>query len=179
MVMNDLFEKLNITKRKYIKYLTVIQDMYNHIAYHNKTHATDVCQTMYFYVNHCDFWKLGSMTDLELAVSIISCLVHDTDHGGFNNPFMVATWDKLALRYNDWSVLENHHIAIAFDTMLKDPETCIYDNFDNDQFKGLRSMMIDQVLATDMAFHFKDLEQFRAWISSPDFDYSKGGDKKI
>lgn len=43
MVMNDLFEKLNITKWKYIKYLTVIQDMYNHIPYHNKTHATDVC----------------------------------------------------------------------------------------------------------------------------------------
>lgn len=40
-------------------------------------------------------------------------------------------------------------------------------------------MMIDQVLATDMAFHFKDLEHYKARVSSPDFDYSKGGDKKI
>lgn len=55
MDMNDLYVKLNITKRKCIKYLTVIQDMYNPIAYHNKTHACDVCQTMYFYVNFCDF----------------------------------------------------------------------------------------------------------------------------
>ena len=98
---------------------------------------------MYFYIQNCDFWILGNLTDLEVAVSIISCLVHDTDHPGFNNPYMVATWDKLALWYNDRSVLENHHIAVAFDTMLWDPETCIYDNFDNEMFKGLWTMMID------------------------------------
>ena len=98
---------------------------------------------MYFYIQNCDFWILGNLTDLEVAVSIISCLVHDTDHPGFNNPYMVATWDKLALWYNDRSVLENHHIAVAFDTMLWDPETCIYDNFDNEMFKSLWTMMID------------------------------------
>ena len=30
-----------------------------------------------------------------------------------------------------------------------------------------------------MAFHFKDLEHYKARVSSPDFDYSKGADKKI
>jgi len=73
---------------------------------------------MYYYVNSCDYRILGQMTDLEVAVTTISCLVHDTDHPGYNNPYMVATRDRLALRYNDRSVLENHHIAIAFDTML-------------------------------------------------------------
>jgi cAMP-specific phosphodiesterase 4 len=105
--------------------------MYQPISYHNKTHAADVCQTMYFYINKCDFRLLGALSDLELFVTIISPLVHDTDHPGFNNPFMVASKDKLALRYNDRSVLENHHIAIAFDTMLTDPESKIYENFDD------------------------------------------------
>lgn len=76
-------------------------------------------------------------------------------------------------------MLENHHIAIAFDTMLRDPETCIYDNFDNEQFKSLRTLMIDQVLATDMTFHFKDLDHYRVRVAASDFDYSKGADKKV
>lgn len=30
-----------------------------------------------------------------------------------------------------------------------------------------------------MAFHFKDLDHYKNRVSSPDFDYSKGQDKKI
>lgn len=98
---------------------------------------------MYFYLTECEYRILGDISDFEVAISIISGLVHDTDHPGFNNPFMVATWDKLALWYNDRSVLENHHIAVAFDTMLKDPETKIYENFEDHEFKSFRTMMID------------------------------------
>lgn len=54
---------------------------------------------------------------------LISAFVHDTDHPGVNNLYLVNTRDKLALRYNDKSVLENHHIAMAFNTMLKSNET--------------------------------------------------------
>lgn len=75
----------------------------------------------------CEFALIGAMTDLEQAVLLISGFVHDTDHPGYNNQYLVNTWDILALTYNDKSVLENHHIAIAFDTMLKDPSTCIYE----------------------------------------------------
>jgi hypothetical protein len=100
------------------------------------------------------------MTDLELSVLLISAFVHDTDHPGFNNPFMVQSKDKLALRYNDRSVLENHHIAVAFDTMLKNEDLCIYDDWPEEDFRLMRTNMIDLVLATDMATHFKDLAQF-------------------
>ena len=106
-----------------------------------------------------EFKKIAQLTDLELSVILISAFVHDTDHPGFNNPFMVNSKDKLALRYNDRSVLENHHIAVAFDTMLRDPETCIYDEWTDEEFRLMRTNMIDLVLATDMAIHFKDLAQ--------------------
>jgi len=45
MDKNDFHTKLRIVKDKFRKYSIVIQSMYNPIAYHNKTHASDVCQT--------------------------------------------------------------------------------------------------------------------------------------
>lgn len=90
---------------------------------------------------------------------------------------MVATRDKIALRYNDKSVLENHHISVAFSTMLKSSETRIFENFTNEEFKIMRDNMIDLVLATDNVRHFSDLNYLTTRISSFDFDPS-GKDKK-
>ena len=41
-------------------------------------------------------------------------LCHDIDHPGTNNAFQQFTQSDLALLYNDQSVLENHHSAMAF-----------------------------------------------------------------
>ena len=89
------------------------------------------------------------------------------------------TKDKLALRYNDRSVLENHHIAVAFDTMLRDPDTCIYDEWTDDEFRLMRTNMIDLVLATDMANHFKDLSTITSRLEQKDWNVKTGFDKKI
>ena len=39
---------------------------------------------------------------------------HDIEHGGYNNAFLISTNDRLSLRYNDHSVLENHHASVAW-----------------------------------------------------------------
>lgn len=46
--------------------------------------------------------------------AIVAAISHDVDHPGFNNQFLVATKDEIALLYNDQSVLENHHVAQTF-----------------------------------------------------------------
>ena len=43
MELNNFYESCNIVKEKFLKYSTVIQEKYNPIPYHNKTHAADVC----------------------------------------------------------------------------------------------------------------------------------------
>lgn len=111
MEINEFYTKLNIIKDKFRKYSVIIQKMYNPVSYHNKTHAADVTQTSYYFLTYCDFYNIGQVTDMEAAVLLISAMVHDTDHPGVNNLYLVATRDRLALRYNDKSVLENHHIA--------------------------------------------------------------------
>jgi hypothetical protein len=48
-------------------------------------------------------------------------VVHDVEHGGLTNDFLVNSLDRLAVRYNDRSPLENHHLAAAF-TLMQQPD---------------------------------------------------------
>lgn len=48
------------------------------------------------------------------AAFLYAALMHDVDHTGRNNMFEINSASKLAIRYNDDSVLENHHSARAF-----------------------------------------------------------------
>jgi cGMP-inhibited 3',5'-cyclic phosphodiesterase A len=40
--------------------------------------------------------------------------MHDFEHPGYSNQFVIRTKHPLAIRYSDQSVLENHHLAAAF-----------------------------------------------------------------
>ena len=51
---------------------------------------------------------------------LLAAAIHDFDHPGFTNSFLIATGDPLAILYNDRSVLENHHVASAWKLMMSD-----------------------------------------------------------
>lgn len=55
----------------------------------------------------------GAMTHLQLLASYWSAAVHDYEHQGLNNDFLIKTSHALAITYNDISPLENHHISAA------------------------------------------------------------------
>ena len=48
---------------------------------------------------------------------LVAAAIHDVDHPGVNNKFLITVRHGLATLYNDISVLENHHLATAFKTM--------------------------------------------------------------
>jgi hypothetical protein len=54
---------------------------------------------------------------VEMMSYILAAACHDVDHPGVNNIFLIESRDKLAIRYNDISVLENHHVATTFDVL--------------------------------------------------------------
>ena len=50
----------------------------------------------------------------------LAAIVHDYEHRGVNNDFLIKTGDPLALLYNDVSPMENHHVAASFILMQEE-----------------------------------------------------------
>eukprot|EP00483_Globobulimina_turgida_P006984 UN06998 len=56
------------------------------------------------------------------------------------------------MRYNDKSVLENHHAHIG-SVLLKQPELAILAGLTNEEMNKVRKSMIGIILHTDMSYH--------------------------
>jgi hypothetical protein len=87
---------------------------------------------------------------LDVLALLLSALCHDLEHPGTTNAFQVNTGSALAQRYNDASVLENHHCAVAT-AMLE--ASGVLATLSADDRKALRKAMITAILATDMSVH--------------------------
>src|SRR6185437_13651421 len=95
------------------------------VPYHNSTHAADVAQSVHvMFLSHT---LDGVFTDLEIMAALFAAAIHDIDHPGVNNQFLVDTSSDLALMYNDQSVLEAHSLAVAF-KLLQDKSCDIFAN---------------------------------------------------
>ena len=62
--------------------------------------------------------------------------------------------DEKAIRHNDVSVLENHHLAASFQIMERDPKCNWSVNMAKQDYKRARHIIIETVLTTDMTKHF-------------------------
>ena len=82
------------------------------IPYHNHLHAADVTQSTHILLSSAALEEV--FTPLEILAAILASSIHDVDHPGLTNQYLVNTSSELAIIYNDESVLENHHLAVAF-----------------------------------------------------------------
>ena len=117
---------------------------------------------------------------MEILSIYFAAAVHDYDHPGVNNNFLISTQDPRALLYNDRSVLENHHCSSAFKVLRKPNNNFLY-TLDNASFKIVRTHVVEMILATDLALHFDLLAKFKQKvIASGNFDpMNNSGDKSI
>lgn len=67
--------------------------------------------------------------------------------------------------YNDESVLENHHLAVAF-KLVQNESRDIFKNFPKKQRQLIRKMVIDMVLATDMSKHMSLLAELKTMVET-------------
>lgn len=106
---------------------------------------------------------LPSISDLisifDKTALTFSGLCHDVSHTAHNNAFEMSSFSKLAIRYNDKSVLENHHLTTTF-KILQLPNCNIFEKMDKSEFLSLRKSMISNILSTDMRDHFTILHNF-------------------
>ena len=105
-------------------------------------------------------------TPLEVMSAIFAAAIHDVDHPGLTNQFLINTSSELALMYNDESVLENHHLAVAF-KLLQNQDCDIFVNLNKKQRQTLRKMVIDMV-STKSKFFLDPLDpSVRLYVRTP------------
>lgn len=104
-------------------------------------------------------------TDLEVLTALFAAAIHDVDHPGVTNQYLINSSSELALMYNDESVLESHSLAVAF-MILKEASCDIFTSLTKKQRQMLRKMSIDMVLATDMSKHMSLLADLKTMVET-------------
>jgi hypothetical protein len=147
--MFDLSE-LKISQDNLKEFIHQVSLYYHNNPYHNFRHAVTVLQFTYLLIKKTE--AITFMNKYELFGLMIASFVHDIDHPGHTNFFEVNLKSHLALKYNDKSVLENHHCSLAF-FILHSKNVQLLRNLDEKDFSIVREMVIECVLSTDMKFH--------------------------
>ncbi|XP_069794455.1 3',5'-cyclic-AMP phosphodiesterase 4B-like isoform X2 [Narcine bancroftii] len=160
----DLLKTFRIPVDTFVTYIMTLEDHYHgDVAYHNSLHAADVAQSTHILLSTPALDAV--FTDLEILAAIFSAAIHDVDHPGVSNQFLINTNSELALMYNDESVLENHHLAVGF-KLLQEDSCDIFQNLTKKQRQMLRKMVIEMVLATDMSKHMTLLADLKTMVET-------------
>lgn len=158
----DLYVLAEVHAGNFDRFIRAVQAGYHpENSYHNATHAADVAQAIHYFLGTCGVDAYLDLSPLELAGSYIAAAIHDYDHPGVNNGYLVSTRAELALRYNDRSVLESHHVASAF-ALTQQPDKDLFNQLAREDYRRVRELIIEMVLNTDIAQHFSMLTKFRA-----------------
>jgi len=165
---------LKVKENTFINFFTALEGSYcrNNVPYHNNRHGADVMQSTHVLLNSKTLKHVFS--PLDVLAALFAAAVHDADHPGVTNQYLVNTQSDLALMYNDISVLENHHVATAF-KLLRQEGCNIFEYLTKDEWHKLRKLTIDIVLATDMSKHTTILAYMKTMIETQLVDSSKGG----
>ncbi|XP_061797843.1 3',5'-cyclic-AMP phosphodiesterase 4C isoform X2 [Nerophis lumbriciformis] len=160
----DLLKSFKIPTDTFITFMMTLEDHYHaDVAYHNNIHAADVAQSTHVLLSTPALEAV--FTDLEILAALFASAIHDVDHPGVSNQFLINTNSELALMYNDSSVLENHHLAVGF-KLLQEDNCDIFQNLSKKQGHSLRKMVIDMVLATDMSKHMNLLADLKTMVET-------------
>ncbi|KAM9479688.1 3',5'-cyclic-AMP phosphodiesterase 4C-like isoform 5-T8 [Salvelinus alpinus] len=160
----ELLKNFKIPADTFVTFMMTLEDHYHtDVAYHNNIHAADVVQSTHILLSTPALEAV--FTDLEIMAALFSSAIHDVDHPGVSNQFLINTNSELALMYNDASVLENHHLAVGF-KLLQEDNCDIFQSLSKKQGQSLRKMVIDMVLATDMSKHMNFLADLKTMVET-------------
>eukprot|EP01006_Ploeotia_vitrea_P048804 TRINITY_DN67274_c5_g2_i1.p1 TRINITY_DN67274_c5_g2~~TRINITY_DN67274_c5_g2_i1.p1 ORF type:complete len:916 (+),score=76.39 TRINITY_DN67274_c5_g2_i1:94-2841(+) len=167
-----LFESLGFIEQYSVpidvlyRFLICVKRKYRTVPYHSITHAFDVTHTLYTYLAHNKCRE--TLHDLDTFVLIVSALLHDIDHMGLNNSFHLKAETPLGVlcaASGAQSVLEVHHCNLSIE-LLAISECNPFVNLSHDVASDCIKMLLNNILATDMARHREFLERFRKMVAS-------------
>lgn len=149
----EILNTLMVPAKVFLALISTLEDHYvKDNPFHNSLHAADVAQSTNVLLNTPALENV--FTPLEICAALFAACVHDVDHPGLTNQFLINSsksssfsparflidqfpsfppkqtfivGSELAIMYNDESVLENHHLAVAF-KLLQNEECDIFQN---------------------------------------------------
>ena len=139
------------------KFIDQVSLYYHDNPYHNFKHAISVLHFTSVLLTETN--AIEFLSKYEIFAIMISSLVHDIDHPGNTNTFEINNKSHLAFKYNDNSVLENHHCSLAF-FIIHSNEIQLLKNLNHMQFTVIRERIINCIMATDMIFHNDLINKF-------------------
>jgi len=176
---HELTSFFDMDAEKLQKFLLKIERGYpTSNQYHNRSHGASVLHCM-----HC-LLSLGGVAEasmmaaetgskhsevledhtrrkkLVLLAGLLAAIVHDFEHEGVSNDFLVKSSNDRAILYNDKSPNENHHVAAAW-FVLQRSDCNFLENLTVKEFGQLRRLIVQLVLSTDMAEHGSTLNKFK------------------
>mgnify|MGYP002385948493 CR=1 FL=1 len=124
-------------------------------AFHNAYHGLHVCQATAMLLSTTEAGGAGVLPPVETLALLLAAVGHDVDHPGVTNVFLSAIEDELSLRYNDQSILENHHAAVTCSIMRNEARgSDVTAALSVPERRRMRQVVIAAILATDMSKHF-------------------------
>uniref|UniRef100_A0A674DBB0 Phosphodiesterase n=1 Tax=Salmo trutta TaxID=8032 RepID=A0A674DBB0_SALTR len=163
----DLINRFRIPVSSLVSFVEALEVGYSkhRNPYHNLIHAADVTQTAHYLMLHTGI--MHWLTELDILAMVFAAAIHDFEHTGTTNNFHIQTRSEVAVLYNDRSVLENHHVSAAYRLMQED-EMNILINLSKDDWRELRTLVIEMVMSTDMSCHFQQIKSMRNALQQPE-----------
>lgn len=153
-----LSEPFSAAAQKLGPFLEALKGKYNSsVSYHSWRHAMSTWHAIFLLLGSPAFW--GLLPSEELLALLLAAFGHDVEHPGTSNNFQVNSTSSLAMRYNDISVLENHHAAVT--SALLEEERVVADLGSQPRHR-IRQVIITSILHTDMIKHKDNL----AWLET-------------
>lgn len=183
---HGLIETFSLDVPKLERFLAAIEAGYPHKnQYHNRSHAASVLHFAHALLFHGGMAEAAAAVAAEVVkddsrrrslvilAGLLAAAVHDFEHEGVSNDFLVKTLDQRTITYNDKSPNEQHHVAAAFGLLMR-PDLNFMALMSNSEFLLVRRVMLDMVLATDMAEGNKILQAFNDMTSKCVADMAAG-----
>ncbi|DBB04290.1 TPA: hypothetical protein ACH3X1_012787 [Trebouxia sp. C0004] len=155
---SGVLDFFKVEERKIMAFIAAVCSHYHKNPYHNFCHVVYVLHTTYMMLMRSQASK--SLNRVDQLVLLIAALCHDVDHDGHTNSFHIQTQTPLAQRYNDMSVMENHHCALTFAILAK-RDCAILSHLEKPLRQEIRKLIISAIMATDMSFHFSLTTEFK------------------
>lgn len=172
---NDFFQecKVRLDMETLIRFTLTVRKGYRTVAYHNWGHAFAVAHSM------CVIMKMASevFTWEEKIALYLASILHDIDHRGYNNAFMIKNKSPLSHLYST-STLERHHFKQGVFILETDGHN-VLNALSTKQYKYTLELMEDAILATDLMLFFDNRAKLDDIIKNGKFSWSIPDHKRL